>query len=100
MTPDELGHFEQIRLVLDDGEASCLAVALTRNGTLFSDDRDARRYAARLGVSVSGTLGTLALCARKRHLTLDQANSLLADMIREGYHSPINVLEEVYDFDD
>jgi predicted nucleic acid-binding protein len=25
LTPDELVHFERIRLVLDDGEASCLA---------------------------------------------------------------------------
>ena len=36
LTPDELVHCEQIRLVLGDGEASCLAVALTRNGILFS----------------------------------------------------------------
>jgi len=57
LTPDEEHHFERIRQVLGDGEASCLAVVSSRNGVFFSDDRDAHRYARRLGVPISGTLG-------------------------------------------
>jgi hypothetical protein len=98
LTPDEQAHFERIRHILDDGEASCLAVALTRSGTIFTDDRDARRYAQRLGIPVSGTLGALALLVRDQHLTLEQANALLGAMIQAGYHSPVNSLEEIYDF--
>jgi predicted nucleic acid-binding protein len=98
LAPDEQAHFEHIRQILDDGEASCLAVALTRSGTIFTDDRDARRYAQRLDMPVSGTLGALALLVRDRHLTLEQANALLEAMIQAGYHSPVNSLEEIYDF--
>ncbi len=98
LTPDEQVHFERLRLILDDGEASCLVVALARSGTIFTDDRDARRYAQLLGVPVSGTLGALVLLVRDRHLTLGQANVSLQAMIEVGYRSPINSLEEIYDF--
>lgn len=98
LTSDEQVHFERLRQVVDDGEASCLAVTLTRSGTLFSDDRDARRYGQQLGRPVSGTLGVLALLVRGQHLTLAQANAHLQAMIQAGYHSPVNALEEAYDF--
>jgi predicted nucleic acid-binding protein len=100
LTAHELTHFEQIRLVLHDGEASCLAVASARNGTFFSDDRDARRYARRLDLPISGTLGVLALLVRDQHMTLPQADKLLQTMIQAGYHSPTNSLAEIYDFGD
>lgn len=98
LAPDEQTHFERIRHILGDGEASCLAVALTRSGIIFTDDRDAHRYAQRLGIPVSGTLGALALLVQGRHLILEQANALLGAMIQAGYHSPVNSLEEIYDF--
>jgi predicted nucleic acid-binding protein len=49
-----------------------------------SDDADARAAARRLGVSVTGTLGILALA---------QANALLADMVAAGYRSPMERLD-------
>ncbi len=100
LSADEQAHFERIRLVLDDGEASCLAVVLVRGGTIFTDDRDARQYAQRLGLPISGTLGVLALLVRGRRLTLAQADRLLQAMIQAGYHSPIKSLGEAYDFGD
>jgi predicted nucleic acid-binding protein len=83
-------------LVLDDGEASCLAVAFVRKGVLFSDDRDARRYAQRLGISFSGTVGILILLVKEGHLILDQADLLLQAMIRTGYYSPVGSLKDIY----
>jgi len=35
LSAEELTHFERIRQVLDDGEASCLAVALVKEGMFF-----------------------------------------------------------------
>jgi predicted nucleic acid-binding protein len=98
LSPEEVVHFEQLRLILDDGEASCLAVALSRKGTLFSDDRDARRYAQKLGVTVSGTLGVLTSLVRSQHLILAEADNLLQAMIQVGYYSPVDALAEIYDF--
>ena len=96
----EQAHFEKMREVLGDGEASCLAVARERNGTLITDDRDARRYARRLGVAISGTLGVLALSVRRRILTLPEADSVLQAMIKQGYYSPANSLTDIFDFGD
>ncbi len=57
LVPSEETRLAQVRLILDDGEASCIAVAIERKASLFSDDMDARRYARRRGIKVSGTLG-------------------------------------------
>ena len=48
---------------------------------LFSDDLDARRYAQRQGIPVSGTLGVLVLLVEQGHLTLAQADNYLRRMI-------------------
>ena len=96
----ERAYVEKLREVLGDGEASCLAVAHERNGTLITDDRDARRYARRLGVAISGTLGVLALLVKRRILTLPEADSALQVMIKQGYYSPANSLTDIFDFGD
>ncbi|QWK11242.1 MAG: hypothetical protein KNN16_02940 [Thermoflexus hugenholtzii] len=70
LSPTEEDHLTRIRRILGEGEASCIAVALERGGILFTDDGDARRYALRLGIPVSGTLGVLALLVKKGYLTL------------------------------
>jgi predicted nucleic acid-binding protein len=82
-------HLARLRLILDDGEASCIAVAMEKKGTVFSDDLDARRYAHRQGLFVSGTLGVLALLIKGEHLTNAQADACLQQMIAHGYHSPV-----------
>ena len=69
LSANEQAHFERMREVLGDGEASCLAVARGRNGTIITDDRDARRYARRLRVAISGRLGVPALLVKRRILT-------------------------------
>jgi predicted nucleic acid-binding protein len=97
LSANEQTHFERIRDVLGDGEASCLAVAHARNGTIITDDRDARRYARRLGVAISGTLGVLALLVKIQILTLPEAEGVLQAMIEQGYYSPANSLTEFYD---
>jgi len=95
-----LAHLEQeslarIRLVLDDGEASCIAVALERNASLFTDDLLARQYAQRQGIIVSGTLGVLATLMAQKHLTAAQADELLQEMVSHGYRSPVRSLVDM-----
>jgi predicted nucleic acid-binding protein len=52
-TENEL--FVQLAISLDDGEATCIAIAKSRGWKLASDDRKARRLAAQLGVNVITT---------------------------------------------
>jgi predicted nucleic acid-binding protein len=84
-----------MRLVLDDGEASCIAVVIEQNASLFSDDLDARHYARRQGISVSGTLGVLMLLVKGGHLTFEDADGLLQSMVARGYRSPVSSLVDL-----
>ena len=95
LTPSEKANLGRIRLVLDDGEASCIALAIERNSSLFTDDLDARRYAQRFGIRVSGTLGVLSLLIQGNHLTLAEADSFLESMIAHGYRSPVSSLVDL-----
>jgi predicted nucleic acid-binding protein len=95
LTPAEEANLTQVRLVLGDGEASCIAVALERKAGLFSDDLDARRYAQRHGIRVSGTLGVLALLEERGYLTMAEADACLRGMIARGYRSPVRSLADL-----
>jgi predicted nucleic acid-binding protein len=77
---------------LGAGERTCLAVAVHRQGLLASDDLDARHIAQRHTVRTTGTVGILVQCVRREHLTLDQAEAILAQMRSLGYRSPITSL--------
>jgi predicted nucleic acid-binding protein len=95
LTLSEETSLAHVRLVLDDGEASCISVALEREASLFSDDFDARRYAQRHGIRVSGTLGVLALLVKGGHLTVAEADDCLERMIAHGYRSPVRSLADL-----
>jgi len=95
LTLSEETSLAHVRLVLDDGEASCIAVALARKASLFSDDLDARRYAQRHGIRVSGTLGVLSLLVKEGHLTVAEADDFLERMIAHGYRSPVKSLADL-----
>lgn len=81
-------------LILDPGEASCLALAISRDMTLVTDDLAARRLAEESGVSLSGTLGILIASVRDNTFSLEDANAMLAEMIRRHYRSPVEHLDE------
>jgi predicted nucleic acid-binding protein len=95
LTPTEEANLTRVRLVLGDGEASCIAVALERKAGLFSDDLDARRYAQRQGIRVSGTLGVLSLLKEQGYLTMAEADACLQGMIAHGYRSPVRSLVDL-----
>lgn len=78
---------------LDYGEAVSLAIAKVRGWSFFTDDSVARDAARDLGVPLGGTLGVLLRLVRSRRLTMDEGNSLLAQMIdRARYWSPVSDL--------
>ena len=86
---DGLGH------QLDPGEAECLAVAIQRNCGFLSDDFAARRLAQAKGIPTSGTLGILLKLVSDSHVSLDQADRLLMEMIQNGYRSPVSTLRQI-----
>jgi len=87
--------FDRFCLRLGKGESACLSVAINRKWKFFTDDVDARKTAQRLEVPVSGTIGILTYLVHKGHTTLEDGNSMLRDMIKKGYFSPTDELNEL-----
>lgn len=79
---------------LDQGEASCLALAITRRFIFVTDDLAARRLASEKNVLLTGTLGILIKGVREKFLSLAEANNLLESMIQQGYRSPGDCLDD------
>jgi predicted nucleic acid-binding protein len=82
---------------LGPGERSCIAAAVTRRCSVFTDDRAARGLARSLQLPVSGTLGILVSLVRQGSLNLQQANRYLGQMINQGYYAPVTKLEQLID---
>ncbi len=87
----------QLGAYADLGEATCLAVAINRAGTLVTDDRGARRQARERHVRLSGWAGILKLLVDGDHLPVRQVEEYLAALIAEGYRSPIRRFSELRD---
>lgn len=94
-SPQEQRLFVELSALLASGEASCLALALSRNLILASDDRAARRQAAERGVRLTGTVGILVRAVRESYIPLSEANDVLAHMIALRYRSPVQRLDEL-----
>jgi len=94
-TDEELRLFTALLGALHQGEAACLAIAATRGWAFLTDDRRARRAARRLNTLVSGTLGVLVEAIKSDLIGIDQANALLAKMMKAGYYSPYDNLAEL-----
>lgn len=95
MTEAEAFQFTQLQRQLDKGEASCLAVASQRQWKLATDDKDARKWAIRLQIPHTGTVGILGMLVVQNHIELDEGNAWLKGMIEAGYRSPISTLDEL-----
>jgi predicted nucleic acid-binding protein len=86
------GEFD---LLLDPGEASCLALAMSRGVVLVTDDLAARQLAQERDMLLTGTVGILLALVRDGSLSLAEANALLAEMMERRYRSPVDRLDEL-----
>ena len=85
------GEFD---LLLDPGEASCLALAISRGLVLVTDDLAARQLAQERDVLLTGTVGILLVLVRDSSLSLAEANAILAEMIERRYRAPVDRLDQ------
>lgn len=74
---------------LGDGEKEVIALGReSEDPLLVLDDRGARRYAASIGLAVTGTLGILVL-AKERHL-IDSIRPVLSRLQALGFRLGVN----------
>jgi predicted nucleic acid-binding protein len=92
---EEISLFIELSPKLGQGEANCLAIASSRSAIIVTDDQAARQLARKIGVSVSGTLSMLQTLELSGHLSVDEADTLLGEMIQQGYRSPVQSLKEL-----
>ncbi len=88
--PNRTGAFAS----LDQGEAQVLALAEEQNASLvLIDERKARRYAERLKLPLSGTLGVLLLA--KEEKIIPAISPLLKTMLEAGLYLHDDLVEQV-----
>jgi predicted nucleic acid-binding protein len=95
LAPQEEALYQQLCERLNEGEASCLAIAAQQKDRVLTDDRDARWIATQMQIPISGTLGLLRYLVERENLSLSAADQLLREMIAFGYRSPIESISEL-----
>jgi len=80
---------EELLGKLDPGEAQALAVAEAADGTVVTDDGDARVTANQRGVGLTGSIGLLVRFVEDDYITAATADEYLKRWIDEaGFRSP------------
>jgi len=89
------GEIEAQVILLDPGEASCLALAISRGLVFVTDDLATRQLAQERDVRLTGTVGILLALARNGSLSLVEVSAILTEMIKQRYRSPVDRLDEL-----
>ncbi len=95
LTEKELPEYIASLRNLGEGEASCIAAALKRNGTVVTDDRVARNFCKERNIGISGTLGILKAACLDNIIEAHQADQMLSQMISYGFYSPIQKITDI-----
>ncbi len=93
--PAEIAFAGQLPGDLGDGERSCLAIAISRQGWIATDDMKARLVAKKYGIGVTGTIGAFQEALKHQILDVRTANRLLKKMMAAGYRSPVDDLGKI-----
>ena len=91
--PSDLRLIRVLRLVVDDGEAEAIALALEKGWQRIVDDRKARSWAKQLGIRIIGTAGVL-IRAKQAGL-IPSVKPLLEAMQQEGFRMDPVLMAEV-----
>lgn len=95
LTNSEKSVSSRLNEMFGKGEASCLAICMSRGFKILTDDLDARKFAQRMGMPVSGTIGVIVSAVGKEIISKHEADDLLSEMIDKGFYSPIKSLDEL-----
>ncbi len=83
-TPLNQAFLTSLKLMVDDGEAEAIALAYEKRWKIILDDRQARKVATRLGISVIGTVGIVVQA--KQHGIIPAIKPVLikSETLKEG----------------
>jgi len=75
---------EQLLETLDPGESQALAVAEDIDGTVVTDDGDARATAKQRDIDLTGSIGLLVRFVEDQQISVQEADQCLKQWIDEG----------------
>lgn len=78
-------EYLKLQKVLDDGEASGIALAKERSIPLLIDEKKGRKIAKQIGIEIIGFLGVLLLNYRKKNLNIKEVEKILEDVEKHNY---------------
>ncbi|MDI6886833.1 MAG: DUF3368 domain-containing protein [archaeon] len=80
-------------LVVDDGEAEAIALALHSGARILIDERRGRNTARKLGLEIRGTIG-LFVEAKKKSI-IKSVKECIDGLLEVGYYLDGELIEEV-----
>jgi predicted nucleic acid-binding protein len=95
LSREEQEVYRRLLARLGEGEASSIAAALERKGTVVTDDRAARNVRREFEIALSGTIGILVAGVSDALLTHAAADEILDAMVEAGFHSPVRRISDI-----
>jgi predicted nucleic acid-binding protein len=96
ITPTEVKNRELVKmlmLVVDEGEAEAIALALHSGARILIDERKGRETARKLGLEVRGTLGLFVEAKNKG--VIKNVKDCIDSLVDVGYFLETDLIEEV-----
>lgn len=84
-----------LKLLLDAGEAEAIELALTRQTPLIIDEKKGRQIARQLSLPITGFSGLLIMAVRKKILQPQEAVQSLNMAIQAGYRLSDSLYQQV-----
>jgi len=82
-----------LMLVVDEGEAEAIALALHSSARILIDEKRGRNAAMKLGLEIRGTIG-LFVEAKKKGI-IRSVKECIAELLEAGYYLDYKLIEEV-----
>ncbi len=86
--------YQQLADILDNGEASAIALAKEQNLPLLIDEKKGRKIAQQIGIDIIGFLGILLLNYQKQYITKTDILELINEAENHNYRLGNNLKDK------
>ena len=90
-------RLHDLLIILDQGEAEAIELAIRENLPLIIDEKKGRKIAQNFGLVVTGLAGILILATHKKVLRATQSKVILETSIQNGYRLSATLYKQVID---
>jgi predicted nucleic acid-binding protein len=90
-------RLHDLLIILDQGEAEAIELAIRENLPLIIDEKKGRKIAHNFGLIVTGLAGILILATQKKVLSSTQSKRMLETSIQNGYRLSETLYKQVMD---